>query len=171
MIRRTNYHGCRQRWWHSNSGKYTHPGRLDSQEKVAGGIGLHFNADKIEYMCFNQNQRGDIATLKGGSLKLVEKFACLRSSVSSIENDMNTQLVMAWSAIDMLSDIWKSDLFDKIKRNFPQAAVVSILLYGCTTWTLTKRIEKKLDGNRRMLRVILNKSWKKDLTKRQLYGH
>ena len=35
---------------------------------------------------------------------------------------------------------------------------MSILLYGCTTWTLTKRMEKKLDGNyTRMLRVILNK--------------
>ena len=30
---------------------------------------------------------------------------------------------------------------------FFQAAVVSILLYGCTTSTLTKRMEKKLDGN------------------------
>ena len=34
-----------------------------------------------------------------------------------------------------------------MKRSFFQAAVVSILLYGCTTWTLTKRLEKKLDGN------------------------
>ena len=32
-----------------------------------------------------------------------------------------------------------------MKRSFFQAAVVSILLYGCTTWTLTKRMEKKLD--------------------------
>ena len=48
-----------------------------------------------------------------------------------------------------------------MKRNFFQAAVVSILLYGCTTWTLTKRLEKKLDGNyTRMLRAILNKSWR-----------
>ena len=53
-----------------------------------------------------------------------------------------------------------------------QAAVVSILLYGCTTWTLTKRLEKKLDGNyTRMLRAILNKSWRQHPTIRQLYGH
>ena len=53
-----------------------------------------------------------------------------------------------------------SNLTDKMKRSFFQAAVVSILLYGCTTWTLTKRLEKKLDGNyTRMLRAILNKSW------------
>ena len=59
-----------------------------------------------------------------------------------------------------------------MKRSFFQAAVVSILLYGCTTWTLTKRIEKKVDGNyTRMLRAILNKSWRIHPTKQQLYGY
>ena len=59
-----------------------------------------------------------------------------------------------------------------MKRSFFQAAVTSILLYGCTTWTLTKRLEKKLDGNyTRMLRAILNKSWRQHPTRHQLYGH
>ena len=59
-----------------------------------------------------------------------------------------------------------------MKRSFFQAAVVSILLYGCTTWTLTKRLEQKLDGNYiRMLRAILNKSWRQHPTRHQLYGH
>ena len=49
---------------------------------------------------------------------------------------------------------------------------MSILLYECTTWTLTKGIEKKLDGNyTRILRAILNKSWRQHPTKQQLYGH
>ena len=65
-----------------------------------------------------------------------------------------------------------SDLTDKMKRSFFQAAVASILLYRCTTWTLTKRLEKKLDGNyTRMLRAILNKSWQQHPTRHQLYGH
>ena len=59
-----------------------------------------------------------------------------------------------------------------MKRSFFQAAVVSILLYGCTTWTLTKRLKKKLNGNYiRMLRAILNKSWQQHPTRHQLYGH
>ena len=59
----------------------------------------------------------------------------------------------------------------KMKRSFFQTAVVSILLYGCTTWTLRKRLEKKLDGNyTRMLRAILNKSWRQHPTRHQLYG-
>ena len=46
-----------------------------------------------------------------------------------------------------------------MKRSFFQPAVVSILLYGCTTRTLTKRLKKKLVGNyTKMLRAILNKS-------------
>ena len=59
-----------------------------------------------------------------------------------------------------------------MKRSFFQAAVVLILLYGCTTWTLTKRLERKLDGNyTRMLRAVLNKSWRQHPTRHQLYGH
>ena len=92
--------------------------------------------------------------------------------ISSTENDIDTRLTKAWTAIDRLSIIWKSDLTDKMKRSFFQAAVVSILLYGCTTWTLTKRLEKKLDGNyTRMLRAILSKSWRQHPTRHQLYGH
>ena len=49
---------------------------------------------------------------------------------------------------------------------------MSILLYGCTTWMLTKYMEKRLDGNyTRILRVILNKSCKQHPTKQQLYSH
>ena len=66
------------------------------------------------------------------------------------------------------SDLGVPCLQSFFKTSFFQAAVASILLYGCTTWTLTKRLEKKLDSNyTRMLRAILNKSW----TRHQLYGH
>ena len=123
-----------------------------------------------EYMCYNQT--GDISTLEGTPLKLVDKFTYLGSSVESTEKDIETRLAKAWTAISRLSIIWKSDLTDKMKRSFFQAAVTSILLYGCTTWTLTKRLEKKLDGNyTRMLRAILNKSWQQHPTRHQLYGH
>ena len=106
------------------------------------------------------------------ALKLVDKFTYLGSSVSSTEKDIDTRLTKAWTAIDRLSIIWKSDLTDKMKRSFFQAAVVSILLYGCTTWTLTKRLERRLDGNyTRMLRAVLNKSWRQHPTRLQLYGH
>ena len=143
---------------------------LHSLERAAAGIGLYVNAHKTEYMRYNQT--GNTTTLDGASLKLVDNFTYLGSSVSSTEKDIDTRLTKAWTAIDRLSIIWKSDLTDKMKRSFFQSAVVSILLYGCTTWTLTKRLKKKLDGNySRMLRAILNKSWRQHPIRHQLYGH
>ena len=60
---------------------------LHSLERAAGGIGLHVNAHKTEYMCFNQT--GNIFTLNGSSLKLVDKFTYLGSSVLSTEKDIH----------------------------------------------------------------------------------
>ena len=146
------------------------PKHYSSLEQATASIGLHVNAHKTEYICFNQT--GDISTLGGISLKLVDKFTYLGSSVSPTEKDIDMRLAKAWTVINRLSVIWMSDLTDKMKRSFFQVEVVSILLHGCTTWTLTKRMEKKLDGNyTRMLRAILNKSWRQHHTKHQLYGH
>ena len=94
---------------------------LHSLERTAAGIGLHVNSHKTEYMCYNQT--GDIATLDGSSLKLVDKFTYLGSSVSSTEKDIATRLTKAWTAIDRLSIIWKSDLTDKTKRSRIDTAV------------------------------------------------
>ena len=65
---------------------------LYSLERAAAGIGFHVNAHRTEYMCFNQ--RGVISTQNGSSVKLVDKFTYLGSSVSSTQTD-----------IDMLYDI------------------------------------------------------------------
>ena len=67
-------------------------------ERAAAGIGLHVNAHKTEYMCYNQS--GNITTQDGASLKLVDKFTYLGSSVSSTEKDIDTRLMKAWTALD-----------------------------------------------------------------------
>ena len=96
-------------------------------EWIAGGIGLHVNTDKTEYMCFNQ--RGVISTLNGGLLKLVDKFTDIGSSVSSTENDINMQLVKAWTTIDRLSVIWKSDVSERIKCNFLSCSHINTAIW------------------------------------------
>ena len=83
------------------------------------------------------------------------EFPYLGSNISLTESDVNICIAKAWTAIDRLSVIWKFD------RDFFQAVVVSALLYGCTSLTLTKCMEKKLDVNyTKMLRAFLNKSGK-----------
>ena len=66
---------------------------LHSLKRAAAGIGIHVNAHKTEYMCFNQT--GNISTLNGSSLKLIDKFTYLGSSVSSTKTDIDTWLAKA----------------------------------------------------------------------------
>ena len=76
---------------------------LHSPERVAAGIGLHVNAHKTGYMCFNLT--GDISTLNSSYLKLVDKFTFIGSSVSPTDTDIHMRLANAWTAIDRLSVI------------------------------------------------------------------
>ena len=160
MLSRRNYNIHWLYKWYSASCKYTYPSQIPttSQQQVTRGIGLHVNANKTEYMCFKREWA--ISILNGGSLKLVDKFRYLGSVVSSSESDDNMRLAKAWTAIDWLPIIRKSELSDKIKRYFFQTVVVSILLNRCTTLTLTKRIKKKFDRNyAKLLRVTLNTTY------------
>ena len=134
-----------------------HPPKLKSYCIVWNELQQAFTCMSMHTKRNTFNQICYISTLNSSSLKLVDKFTYLGSSVLSTGTDIDTRLTKAWTDINRPSVIWKSDMTDKMKRDFFQTAVVSILLYGCTTWTLTKRMEKKLDFNyTRMVRAILN---------------
>ena len=62
---------------------FLHESADDYITQAAAGIGLHVNAHKTEYFCYNQT--GDVSTLERNSLKLVDKFTYLESSVSPNE--------------------------------------------------------------------------------------
>ena len=78
---------------------------LHSLERAAASIGLYVNAHKTEYMCYNQT--GDISTLEGTPLKLVDKFTYLGSSVESTEKDIETRLTKLTTSDDVpVLDLW-----------------------------------------------------------------
>ena len=91
------------------------------------------------FMCFKWEEA--ISTLSGRALKLIDKFTYPSSNIFSTESEVNIRLVKAWTAIGMISIKWKSDLSDKIKWGFFQVVVVSVLLYGCTSWTQNAHME------------------------------
>ena len=75
-------------------------------------------------------------------MKLVDQFIYLGSNILSTEKDVNIPMGKVWTTIDKLTTIWKSDLSDKIKRDFFSAVTVSVLLYDSTTRTLNTRRKK-----------------------------
>ena len=143
---------------------------LHKLETAAREIGLYINVKKTEFICYNQS--GAITSLNGNNIKEVNEFTYLGSNIHSTENDINIRKGKAWSALIKLNKIWKSKLPNKLKRNFLQAIVETVLLYGSTTWTMTKKQVKGLDGTyTRMLRAALDISWEEHPTKKDLYGH
>ena len=84
--------------------------RLRSLERVdASEDLLHINADKMEYMCFNQ--RGDISTVNGCSPKLVEK----QEAVSHQPRPRHTTCKGIYSYLLTIGQI---ELSNEIKRGF-----------------------------------------------------
>ena len=137
----TKYYGRRQYRTHSASGMYTNPSRIPAAQSGAASRWHGSPYQCKQNSCFNQT--GDISTLDCGFLKLVDKFPYFGRSISSTENDINMQLAKAWTAIDGLLIIYKSNLSDKKKLIFFQGAVVWILLYAYTTWTYHLSVWRK----------------------------
>ena len=70
---------------------------------------------KTEFIWFKQNNA--ISTLNETPQKLVEQFPYLGRDISSTETNINMRIEKVWTVIDRLSSIWKSKVFDKIKRS------------------------------------------------------
>ena len=73
---------------------------------------------ETESTCFNQAI--NISSLNCKPLKLVDQVIYLGSNISSTESELNKRLVIASITANRWSIIGKSDLSDKIKREFFQ---------------------------------------------------
>ena len=60
-------------------------------------------------------QDGAIFKFYDKPLKLVNQFTYLSSNISSTESNVNTCIGKAWTVVDRLTIIWKSDLLDQMK--------------------------------------------------------
>ena len=98
-------------------------------------------------------------------------FNYLGSKIISSESDIQVRIGSAWSALNKLTPIWKSNLDVSIKREFFRATVESVLTYSSQAWTLTKSLENKLNGAyTHMLRAALNVHWSQRVTNKKLYN-
>ena len=118
---------------------------LHNVEMAAKLIRLHINEKKIQYMTFNQNP-SKLTTINKKCIKPTNDFLYLGSWIYSNEKDVDVRIRKAWVALQKLNTIWNSNLPKNLSLAFFHTTVSSVLLYGSSTWTLTKKLEKKLNG-------------------------
>ena len=140
-------------------------------ETEAEKVGLFCNAKKTEVQAFNQDDPVEIKAKNGETLKVVQNFKYLGAWTESTAKDISVRKALAWTACHKLRKVWRSRLRRQIKERLFIATVESVLLYGAETWTLTKTLEKQLNGcYTRMLRMAFNVSYKDHMTNEELYG-
>ena len=134
-------------------------------------VGLGINAKKTKYLTYNINVSEALKTSEGTELERKEDFKYLGSWIDSTEKDIRIRKAQAWQALNRMRNIWESRMSRGLKIRFFLAAIESILLYGCESWTVTPQMERSLNGTYTcMLRKVLNVKWRSHTTNAELYG-
>ena len=122
-------------------------------------------------MPINIRKNIQIKTLSNNILKCVDDYKYLGWHILNSEKDFNIRKGMAWSACDKMDKLWNSSLNRQIKIRLFRATIKPILLYRSETWTLSPRKQHRLDGcYTRLLRRVLNLSWKSHPSLKDIYG-
>ena len=144
---------------------------LHCVEISAMQVGLHLNASKTEIVTCNIKDPPNIKSFNGSNLKHVTNFKYLGAYVPNSSYDFNSRKALAWSAMNKLDCIWKSNLNKSLKLRFFRACIESILIYNSETWTLTRAMIIKIDGlYTKLLRRVHNYSWRDHVSNVELYG-
>ena len=134
---------------------------------------MPLNADKTEFMSFNQAQETVLKSANNENIKKVDNFIYLGASIDNKVNDVKVKKALAWKSCNKLNKNWQSSLSKPLKlHTFLALIEFDVFLYGSETWTLTKSLEKSIDGTYTMLlRMAYDVSWSEHLTNSELYGN
>jgi hypothetical protein len=114
----------------------------------------------------------EVKTLDESVLAVTKDFKYLGFYIESTEKDIKVRKALAWRALHSLKSVWKSSMNNELKRSLFLATAEAILLYGCEAWTLSVKEEASLDGCfTRMLRMVMNVTWRDKVRNEVLYGN
>ena len=133
----------------------------DKLATKAGAYGMEISAAKSKTMVNSNSNTTANITLKGEELENVSSFKYLGATLTqdgASTTEIRTRIALATAAMAKLSRIWKSSISFFTKFHLYKSLVVSVLLYGCETWTLLADTERRIEAFelkcwRRLLRL------------------
>jgi sorting nexin-29 len=145
---------------------------LDSVIRYALLVGLQINVKKTQWLVVGKDSNTlDSLYVNNIPLEKVSDYKYLGVYIRNSSKEFSTRKAQAWEAAKRLKKLWISrTLSHNMKIRVFISCVESVLLYAAETWTLTKTLEKRLDGAyTRLLRYALNISWKDKITNTVVY--
>jgi len=132
-------------------------------------IGLEVNAYKTKYMTvFRDQNTGRMNGMKidNSSIERVEEFKYLGTTLThqnSIQEEIKTRLKLGNACYYLVQNVLSSRLLSKnLKIKIYGTIILPVVQYGCETWSLTLREERRLRvfENRVLRRVFGPKRYK-----------
>ena len=136
---------------------------LPQCKKVLGEWNLRLNEAKTEFVHFYLAGKGQLDS-DGAVLSEHEAWRTSKSlgSLLCSTADIGHRIILANVAFKTYSKLWLKGTKIPLKRKLQvyDAMVISVLLYGCGSWSAPKHVMEKLDVcHRRHLRSICNIYW------------
>jgi hypothetical protein len=129
-------------------------------------IGLEVNVDKTKYMVMSRERnagRDDSVKISNISIEKVEEFKYLGTTLTdqnSIQKEIKSRLKLVNACYHSVQNLLSSRLLSKnLKIKIYRTIIFPVVLYGCETWSLTVREERRLRvfENRVLRRVFESK--------------
>ena len=114
-------------------------------------IGLEVNADKTKYMIMSRDQtagRSYSMKIDSSSIERVEEFKYLGTTLTnknSNQEEIKSRLKLGNACYYSVQNLLSSSLLSKkLKIKIYRTIILPVVLYGCETWSLTLRDERRL---------------------------
>ena len=132
---------------------------LNALENEASKVGLSINYSKTKYISNSDHLSHNKLEAK---IERVQDYVYLGSHIISSKTDVEARIGKAWAIFWEMKKIWRAKNIPlPLKTKIFSQTCVPILLYGSETWTITKKLEKKINTfAMKAYRIILNISWK-----------
>jgi len=126
-------------------------------------IGLEVNEDKTKYMVMSRNRnagRSHNIKFDNSSFERMEEFKCLGTTLSnqnSIQEKIKGRLKSGNACYHSVQNLLSSRLLpENLKIKIYRTIILPVVLYGCETWSVTLREERRLRvfENRALRRIF-----------------
>ena len=128
----------------SNSKLQEHTNKLIA---AASAYGMEISTVKSKVMVNSTNNASVSIIMDGKNLEEVSSFKYLGATLTkdgTCKTEICIWMVIATAAMARLTRVWKSNISFWTKLKLYKSLVISILLYGCETWTLLTETERRI---------------------------